>query len=270
MKVISLKRDKNRDPLAIPGAYSLAGVTQLPISGDVHPLRREGAKWVTWGSATALIFGLSLFAFWQWWTHREPDVPAYREVKVMRYSDLGVPPSISRPTTPQMNVAQEMAVATPPAIAVPEPVPDEMASRTTIATQQEITQALAPITAQDMGDISSDNIIMDHKPGEEQAKNQEIQAVDQLPVRLRCDPPEYPAIARSAMVEGTVMLHVLVGKDGRVRSVRVDQGPDMLREAAVACAKTAVFNPAIFNGKPVEVWVAFPVTFHIKASGGAR
>jgi TonB family protein len=266
MKILKLKHDRNRDPLHIPGAYSLAGATHLPITGEVHPLRQEGPKWISWGSTAALIFGLALFGIWQWYTHREPEVPAYREVKVMRYSDLGVPPSISRPTTPQVNVAQEMAVATPPAIAVPEPVPDEMASRTTIATQQEITQALAPITAQDMGDISSDNIIMDHRPGEnEQKQNQDFQAVDQLPVRLRCDPPEYPAIARSAMVEGTVMLHVLVGKDGRVRQVRVDQGPDMLREAAVACAKTAFFNPAIFNGKPVEVWVAFPVTFHLKA-----
>ena len=83
--------------------------------------------------------------------------------------------------------------------------------------------------------------------------------------RCGADAPEYPAIARSAMVEGTVLLHVLVGKDGKVRQVRVDSGPDMLREAAVACAKSAMFNPAIFNGKPVEVWVAFPVTFHLKA-----
>ncbi len=264
MRIIKVKHPK--DSLHIPGAYSLAGAQQLPITGEAHPLHREAPKWISWGSVAALVFGLTLFAFWQWWTHREPPIPAYREVKVMRYSDLGVPPSISKPTTPQVNVAQEMAVATPPAIAVPEPVPDEMASRTTIATQQEITQALAPITATDMGDISGDQIIMDHRPGQDQqTRSQDFQAVDQLPVRLRCDPPEYPAIARSAMVEGTVLLHVLVGKDGKVRQVRVDSGPDMLREAAIACAKTAAFNPAIFNGKPVEVWVAFPVTFHLKA-----
>jgi TonB family protein len=252
----------NRDPLHISGAYSLVGVAELPVSGEYHPLRREAPKWVSWGSLIALVVGLTLFLTWQWWTHREDEGSRTKEIQVVRYSELGVPPSIARSNAPALNVAQEVAVA-PPSIAVPEPVPDELASRQTIATQSEIAAALAPITQQDMGAGSGGNIVVEGglKKPETGGGNE---PVIELPVRLSCQPPVYPAMARQANVEGTVMLHVLVGKDGRVRKVTFVDGPNMLKDAAIAAAQTAVFKPATSNGKPVEVWVAFPLTFRLR------
>lgn len=256
-----------KDQLHIPGAYSLVGVKELPISGASHPLRREAPRWISWGSGTALVFGLGLFLLWQWWMHREPEDTGPRQIRVVQYRELGVPPSIARPTTPQMNVAQEVAIAAPPSIAVPEPVPDELASRTTIATQQEIADQLAPITMDDLTAGSGDSIVVQGgiTRQEAAAAAKEFESVDQLPVRLSVDPPVYPPMARQALVEGTVMLEVKVGKDGKVRDVKVVSGPDMLRAAAIASAKSALFRPALFNGRPVEVWVAFPLTFRLRA-----
>jgi TonB family protein len=253
-----------KDPLHISGAYSLIGVAELPVSGEHHPLRREAPKWVSWGSMIALVVGLSLFLTWQWWTKREESGAGAHDIQVVRYSELGVPPSIARSNSPALNVSQAVAVA-PPSIAVPEPVPDELASRQTIATQSEIAQALAPITQQDMGAGGGGIVVEGGLQKPDMGGGSGNEPVIELPVRLSCQPPVYPAMARQAGVEGTVMLHVLVGKDGHVKRVTFVDGPNMLKDAAIAAAQTAVFKPASSNGKPVEVWVAFPLAFKLRA-----
>lgn len=74
-------------------------------------------------------------------------------------------------------------------------------------------------------------------------------------------PPQYPIFAREAGIEGTVILHLLVGKDGRVKRVRVARGVTGLNEAAAEAAKQWVFSPALCNNKPVAVWFESPVHF---------
>ena len=68
-------------------------------------------------------------------------------------------------------------------------------------------------------------------------------------------------MAEKAGIAGTVLLQVLVGKDGKVKDAIVVDGPEALRQAAEVCARTAVFRPALIDHKPVEVWVVIPVTF---------
>jgi protein TonB len=257
---------QQRDLLHIRWAYSLAGVTQFPVSGEEHPLEREAPRYVIWAATTALVFGFSVFSIWQWWTAREPAMATGRQVTIVRYTELGVPPSISRPSVSQINVAQEVAkIGAPPAIAVPEPVRDEQAGNRTIATQAEMAEALAPITMSDLGAGGGDSLVVQGGVEVEASPAPEdFVAVDQEPVRLSIAPPEYPDMARQAGVEGSVLVRALVGRDGKVRQVLVVSGPEMLREAAVASANSARFRPAILNNKPVEQWVAFPVTFQMR------
>lgn len=121
----------------IPWAYSLESAPQLPLTGDQHPLRRELAKWLSWASAATLLIAALSFGFYLWWSTRVPEhVPVARSVKIVRYTDLGVPPSIAKPSVPQIKVAEAVAkiAAPPPTIAVPEPVADEKAQVQTIAT----------------------------------------------------------------------------------------------------------------------------------------
>ncbi len=87
--------------------------------------------------------------------------------------------------------------------------------------------------------------------------------MEEEPVRLRIAPPVYPEVATQAGVEGTVMVRALVGKDGKVKDCIVLDGPEMLKAAAITCAKTAVFKPALLQHKPVEVWVMIPMTFKL-------
>lgn len=252
----------------IPWAYPLQQAPRLPVTGEEHPLRREFGKWLSWASALTLVLAAAAFGLWLWLLHREPPpAPVARQVAIVRYTDLGVPPSIARPSAPQVNVAEEIAKieAPPPVIAVPEPVADEQAQTQTIATQAEIAEALEPLTLDDLqsGDGAGDSLVVEVDIDTSPAPD-EFVPVEEEPVRIRIDPPVYPDVARTAGVEGTVLVRVLVGKDGRVKDVLYIDGPEALKEAAFASARSSVWKPAQMDHKPVEVWVLMPVTFKLR------
>jgi len=64
----------------------------------------------------------------------------------------------------------------------------------------------------------------------------------------------YPKQAREAGIQGVVVVEAVIGRDGRVKSVRVLKTlPLGLEEAAVAAVKQWKFKPATLEGKPVDV-----------------
>jgi len=252
----------------IPWAFSLDDAPSLPLTGDHHPLRRETAKWLSWANVITLAVAAAAFGGYYLWSHRAPaEAPVMRPIKIVRYTDLGVPPSIAKPSVPQVNVAKEVAkiAAPPPAIAIPEPVADEQAQTQTIATVTQMAEALAPLTLDDLdfGEGGGDSLVVDLGLEGTPAPDDFI-AVESEPVRISIDAPVYPEVAQAAGVEGTVLMRVLVGKDGRVKDAIYIDGPEALKEAADDCARTAVFKPALMDNRPVEVWVNMPVTFRLR------
>jgi len=75
--------------------------------------------------------------------------------------------------------------------------------------------------------------------------------------------PQYPAIALSAHVAGTVELLATVSKQGTVENLRVISGPAMLRQAAVDAVSSWQYKPYLFNGVPVEMETSVNVVFTI-------
>lgn len=72
----------------------------------------------------------------------------------------------------------------------------------------------------------------------------------------------YPSAAKEARVQGTVILHVLVGKNGEVEDVEVLKGlPKGLSEAAVAAVRQWRFEPATVDGKPVPARATLTFNF---------
>ena len=65
--------------------------------------------------------------------------------------------------------------------------------------------------------------------------------------------PQYPEIARIARISGTVELLVLIGQDGRVKSVEVLSGSAMLAASAKTGVEQWRYRPAILDGHAVEV-----------------
>ena len=73
--------------------------------------------------------------------------------------------------------------------------------------------------------------------------------------------PVYPAIARQARVEGTVVLSATISKAGTIMNLTVVSGPPMLAQAAMDAVRQWLYKPYLLNGNPVEVQTEVNITF---------
>lgn len=73
--------------------------------------------------------------------------------------------------------------------------------------------------------------------------------------------PVYPPLARQARIQGTVTLHAIIDKDGRVAQLEVVSGHPLLVQAALDAVKQWRYKPTLLNGDPVEVDTTIQVTF---------
>jgi TonB family protein len=76
--------------------------------------------------------------------------------------------------------------------------------------------------------------------------------------------PEYSDIARIAKYQGTVVLYIEVGKDGRAGNIQLTRGVGMgLDEKAAEAVSRWTFTPATRNGEPVTVAATVEVNFRL-------
>ena len=76
--------------------------------------------------------------------------------------------------------------------------------------------------------------------------------------------PEYSEEARKAKYQGTCVLWLVVGPDGRPRDLRVARSLGLgLDEKAIEAVKTWKFEPAMKDGKPVAVQINVEVSFRL-------
>jgi len=75
--------------------------------------------------------------------------------------------------------------------------------------------------------------------------------------------PVYPAIARTAGIQGTVVVEAVISRAGSIESLRVVSGPQMLQNAALEAIRAAKYKPYKLNGEPVEVQTTITVNFRI-------
>jgi TonB family protein len=74
-------------------------------------------------------------------------------------------------------------------------------------------------------------------------------------------PPEYPEEARQKAIHGTVVLNVVLHKDGSVTVQNVAEGDPILSPAAIKAVRQWRYTPTMFNGQPVEVQTKISVEF---------
>ena len=76
--------------------------------------------------------------------------------------------------------------------------------------------------------------------------------------------PEYSEEARKAKYQGVVVLHLIVGPDGRPRDIRVQRNLGMgLDDKAIEAVRTWRFEPAKKDGQPVAVAINVEVNFNL-------
>jgi len=75
--------------------------------------------------------------------------------------------------------------------------------------------------------------------------------------------PQYPAIAKAARIQGTVVLQATISKSGTIENLHVVSGPPMLQQAAMDAVRSWRYKPYLLNGDPVEVETQVNVVFNL-------
>ena len=104
------------------------------------------------------------------------------------------------------------------------------------------------------------------KPGKETVLSEAI------PLYRENPPPAYPVLARKRGYEGTVILEVLVNKNGRGTDLKIhhSSGYAVLDEAALATVKDWQFQPGKRGETAIDMWVRVPIRFNLTDSQKVR
>jgi protein TonB len=78
---------------------------------------------------------------------------------------------------------------------------------------------------------------------------------------IRKTQPTYPALARSARIQGIVVLQAVISKQGTIENVTVLTGHPMLIPAAIDAVRQWRYRPYILNNELVEVETQITVNF---------
>ena len=75
--------------------------------------------------------------------------------------------------------------------------------------------------------------------------------------------PVYPAIAKTARIQGTVSLQAIIGTDGAVQNLRMlSASSPLLVQSAMDAVKQWVYQPSMLNWYPVAVSTANMALHH--------
>ena len=75
--------------------------------------------------------------------------------------------------------------------------------------------------------------------------------------------PEYPEIAISHHVEGTVELHAIISKEGKIKELKPISGPEMLVRPAIGAVQQWRYKPFMVDGQAIEVETKILVNFRM-------
>jgi periplasmic protein TonB len=75
--------------------------------------------------------------------------------------------------------------------------------------------------------------------------------------------PVYPPLARTARVQGSVVLAALISKEGTIENLRSLSGHPMLVPAAIDAVRQWRYKPYILNGDAIEVETQITVNFFL-------
>lgn len=84
------------------------------------------------------------------------------------------------------------------------------------------------------------------------------------PRRIAGTPPEYPPLARSARVQGVVILEAVIDAQGTIERVKILKSVPLLDGAAVAAVKGWRYTPTLLNGVPVSVLMTITMNFTLQ------
>jgi TonB family protein len=239
-------------------------VDEAPAYG-ASELKATHPKFLILGLCVAVAIHLCVIGSYYAVSFMEGDEPPAVHVRMIRYSELGPPPSIAG-----QNAPPPIALSAPrarPDAGVPVPVPDvEVSPEQAIAMQSEMNEGTGP-GGEGGGVEGGTGIPGDIRIADDETPPADYVAVEKEPAIVKSVEPRYPDIAAKTGLEGKVTLKIWVDRDGKPREVDVLQSDaEIFNEPAIEAAKQFVFTPAYMNDGPVPVWVT--ITLRFELSGG--
>jgi len=236
-----------------------AGAVNTGINYGAVELKAVYHKYRWWGLGIAIAIHGAIIGSYYVAGMLQSDEPPMVMVRLMKYSDLGPPPSMTNANTPP-----PISVSAPtakPSVGAPVPVPDaEVSAEQTLATQQEMSQVTPIGDATGAGEVA---VQQDIKIDDD-APPADFVAVEKEPVVVKKVEPKYPELAMRAGLEGKVWVKIWVDKEGKAKQVVVlKSDAEIFNEPAIEAAKQFVFTPAYMNNGPVSVWVSVPFKFRL-------
>ena len=74
----------------------------------------------------------------------------------------------------------------------------------------------------------------------------------------------YPSKAVREKIQGTIMLHFIVDKEGALSEIQAIGGPDILKDAALkAVSQSPRWKPAMQDGRKVKSYKKQPIVFKL-------
>jgi len=237
--------------------HEIVPLPHLPLTGELHPLRREFARWLATGNVITITLAVVVCATIYFWPRPAP----------LGYVDM-------------THVGPQIIISPPPI----DPTGGGSGGDYTVITSGKVnyepTKDTEPVTDPGAQPTSGEGegpplvgsvdgpitgeVPVDINLPVPAARSDGFVPFDTEPVLISIDRPVYPDMVRDAGIEGTVLVRVFVALNGHVKDAYVVDGSSALREAAVAAARTAFFKPALAGTHPVEVWVVIPITFELR------
>jgi protein TonB len=173
---------------------------------------------------------------------------------------VGAPASATSTTaTPAASVPQHSdppAVASPPVAAVPRPAPPRNPQPHSASAPGTVPSSLQSHMVSMTPEASGNKPLESAMPSIEPVSLPEFTERALLTAQPALD---YPASARGQ--QGTVVLQVLIGRDGSVQDAKFLQGSLAFARVAIDGVKQWRFKPYIMNGRPVSVQTLLTISF---------
>ena len=185
----------------------------------------------------------------------------------------------SPPTVTQMYLAAEV-LPSPPPVAPIRPIPPRLATITTspaapveapvgIGVERGIVLNDAHVDTNSVDGLVEGlgtNAIAIDAPPPPPAVVQPVRPGGDVtpPTRIKHVVPEYPLIAKSARVQGVVIIEAIIDTDGKVQQARVIRSLPLLDQAALDAVREWEYTPTLLNGRPTPVIMTVTVQFTLK------
>lgn len=201
----------------------------------------------------------------------EPDVPDLEPADMVEYSDPVQGVVLPVPTSQQVLLSPPVSRNQ-----VTEPVQEEQQAVTEQFVQPQTRkkqvrpQKTTPKSTDSQPEkkVTAAKLQLLHTSKTAKAKQAQPARVMATPLYRQNPKPAYPNLARRRGQEGTVILTVLVSKDGFANQVTLhtSSGYTLLDGSALKTVKTWQFLPGREKGKPMAMEVLVPVHFMLNGS----